>query len=98
MFPHSHGGQYAQFPKDLYWEIRDEAGLKGGPHTTRHTYASHFLKQVLDLFLLAKILGHSHQRVTELYSHMLPDHLARARNAMNLAPPIKTMAATMAGK
>ena len=107
LFTNSHGGPWAQFPKDLYWEVRDAAKLTGGPHTTRHTYASHFLANVADLFLLAKVLGHSHQRVTELYSHMLPDHLARARNAVNLAPALKpvgkqpkrkTMAATMGRK
>lgn len=93
VFPNRLGGRYQDFPKELYWRIRDAAGLTGGPHTTRHTYASHFLHAVPDLFLLGKVLGHSHQRMTELYSHLLPDHLSRARNAVNLAP---TMALTMA--
>jgi hypothetical protein len=46
------------------------------------------------MFLLAKILGHSHSRVTEIYSHLLPDHLARARNAVDIAP--KTLAIALA--
>jgi hypothetical protein len=53
---------------------------------------------VPDLFLLAHVLGHSHQRVTELYAHLLPDHLARARNAVNLGPTLQTVAATVATK
>ncbi len=62
----------------------------------RHTFASHFLQKVPDLFLLAQVLGHSHQRLTELYAHLLPDHLARARNAVNLGPTLQTVAATVA--
>ena len=57
-------------------------GIEGGPHTTRHTFASHFLAGCPDLFLLAKILGHSTSYVTELYGHLLPDHLQRARNVV----------------
>lgn len=56
--------------------------LKGGPHTARHTFASHFLKGCPDLFLLARILGHSDITVTKLYSHLLPDHLQRARDVV----------------
>lgn len=93
VFPNRNGGRYKEWPKDLFAEIRDRAGVTGGPHTFRHTFASHFLQTVPDLFLLSQVLGHSHTRVTELYSHMLPGHLERARNAVNVAP---TMAATVA--
>lgn len=96
VFPNRKGGRYAQFPKDLFWRARRRAGVPGGVHTFRHTFASHFLQQVPDLFLLAQVLGHSHQRVTELYAHLLPGHLERARNAVNLGPRLQTMAATMA--
>jgi hypothetical protein len=33
------------------------------------------------------VLGHSDTRVTKLYSHLLPEHLARARDAVSFAPP-----------
>jgi hypothetical protein len=36
------------------------------------------------------------QRVTDLYAHLLPDHLARARNAVNLGPALQTVAMTVA--
>lgn len=62
--------------------------LTGGPHTLRHTYATAFLSAVPDLFLLGKVMGHSHGRVTELYAHLLPDHLARARNAVDLSSSV----------
>lgn len=87
LFPKQNGCRYGEFPKEPYWEIRNEAGLRGGPHQFRHTFASNFLQHPkADLFLLAKILGHSHTRVTELYTHLLPDHLERARNAVNILP------------
>jgi integrase len=62
--------------------------LKGGPHTTRHTYATHFLQRQPDLFLLARILGHADITVTRLYSHLLPDHLERARGAVAFSAPV----------
>lgn len=60
--------------------------LRGGPHTLRHTFAAHFLRAVPDMYLLSRVLGHAETRTTALYAHLLPDHLARARNAVNLAP------------
>ncbi len=98
LFPSRLGGRYGHFPKEVYGRVRTAAGLVGGAHTLRHTFASHFLAAVPDMFLLAKILGHSHQRVTELYSHLLPEHLSRARNAVNIGPALKTMAPAMAAK
>jgi len=59
--------------------------IKGGPHRTRHTFASHFLASKADLFLLGRLLGHGHTRVTELYSHLIPEHLAEARNVVSFA-------------
>jgi integrase len=64
------------------------APLTGGPHTLRHSFASLFLQTTPDLFLLARILGHSDARVTRLYAHLMPDHLARARGAVELAPAV----------
>jgi integrase len=87
IFPSRFGGRWAEFPDREFRRIVRDAGLKGGPHTTRHTYASHFLSARPDLMLLASVLGHSHTRVTELYAHLLPDHLERARDAVQLSPP-----------
>lgn len=98
LFPNRNGGRYLRFPKDIFDDIRKAAKVTGGPHTFRHTFASHFLVVQPDLFLLGKVMGHSHQRVTELYSHMLPDHLARARNAVNIGPALKTVAGPVAEK
>lgn len=82
------GRRYASWPTKRFDRARKKAGLLGGPHTLRHTFASHFLKKIPDLYLLSRILGHSHTRITELYSHLLPDALLRAREAVNFASPL----------
>jgi len=84
VFPSRDGGRFAAFPKQAFAAVLKEAGLKGSPHWLRHTYASLFLAKCPDLPLLADIMGHSSSRVTELYRHMLPDHLAKGRNAVNV--------------
>ncbi len=84
VFPNRNGVQYESFPKELFWEALKQASITGHPHMTRHTYASHFLASVPDLFLLAQVLGHSSIRITELYSHMLPGRLNRAKNAVSI--------------
>lgn len=94
LFPSIRRKPLNRFPKELWAVATEEAELTGGPHQLRHTFASHFLQTVPDLPLLGKVMGHSTAKVTELYSHLLPGHLERARNAVNLAP--QTMAVTMA--
>ncbi len=80
--------RYAYWPQLQFDEVREAAGLEGGPHTLRHTFATHFLAREPDIHLLADVLGHSDVAVTRLYAHLLPDHLARARNAVNFAAPV----------
>lgn len=82
------GKRWASWPKRGFDLARKKAKLTGGPHKLRHTYASHFLESTPDLFLLARVLGHSDTRVTRLYAHLMPGHLARARDAVSLAPPV----------
>lgn len=91
---HTKGERYASWPKltwnralakatDLARKADPEARcINGGPHRLRHTYASLFLQERADLFALARVLGHSHTRVTELYAHLLPDHLAATRGVV----------------
>jgi integrase len=80
--------RFAYWPQRRFDRVRKAAGLTGGPHKLRHTFASIFLRDVPDIQLLAKIMGHSTTRVTELYAHLLPDHLARARNAVCIPAPV----------
>lgn len=84
VFPNSLGGRFVRFPFVKLCRTLDAAQVKGHVHMTRHTYASHFLRACPDMPLLARILGHSTTYMTELYSHMLPGHLALGRDAVNL--------------
>jgi integrase len=45
-------------------------------HSLRHTYASHLIMSGVDLLTVSKLLGHSTVRVTELYAHLVPDHMS----------------------
>jgi integrase len=98
VFPNRYGRRHKRFPDPLFEEIQLKAGLAGGIHRLRHTFASNFLQNVPDLYLLSQVLGHSHERVTELYAHLLPGHLLKARNAVNLSPPVDVVATSMATK
>lgn len=81
------GGRYAHWPQRMFDRARDAAGIKGGVHKLRHTFASRFLAANSDMFLLARILGHSYTQVTERYSHLQPGHLDKARNVVSIAMP-----------
>lgn len=95
IFPSAIGEHFLEFPNKRFAALVAAAGLKGGPHTARHTYASMFLAAKPDLPLLASILGHSTTRTTELYAHLLPDWQERARNVVDLMPqPRRTGART----
>jgi integrase len=83
------GRAFASFPEADWRVVRDKSGVSGAIHVTRHTFASHFLNVRPDLALLAQVLGHSTAYVTDLYGHLLPEHLERARDVVSFAPPGK---------
>ncbi len=80
VFPSRSGTRYRYWPQLQFDRAAAAAGLDGGPHTLRHTYATEFLAAGGSLPMLAQILGHSDERTTRLYAHLRPDHLAAARN------------------
>ncbi len=62
------------------------AGIKGvTPHTLRHTAGTLMALAGIDLFLIAKVLGHSVQKTTELYAHFRPDYLRGAVDVLGKA-------------
>lgn len=96
IFPSSGGRRFRRFPADRLAPVVRAARLRGSPHTCRHTFASLFLASGGSLFDLSVILGHSSTRTTELYAHLLPGHLERARNAVNLDARGRNPGATLA--
>ena len=44
-------------------------------HSLRHTFASWLVQDGVSLYEVQKLLGHSNIAVTEVYSHLQPEHL-----------------------
>jgi integrase len=60
-----------------------EAGLVGvTPHTLRHTAGTLMAKGGVDLHVIAKVLGHSYSKTTQLYAHHRPEWLRGAVEIM----------------
>ena len=91
VFPNRDDARHVRFPTETFDRVLKVANLTGNPHMFRHTFASHFLMAIPDLQLLGKILGHTTTRVTEIYAHMLPGRLDRARNAVNIGVRLETV-------
>jgi len=53
------------------------------PHMLRHTFASHLVMAGSDLTTVAKLMGHTTSKVTELYSHLTDTHLAKTAARLN---------------
>ena len=52
-------------------------------HAIRHTVASRLVQNGVDLYVVAKWLGHTSIKTTERYAHLSPENLKKAAQVLN---------------
>jgi len=83
VFPCARTGEpWKYWPARKFNRARKAAGLEGGPHKLRHSYASEIAARTGSATLVAQLLGHSSTWVTERYMHLLDGHLDVAREVV----------------
>jgi integrase/recombinase XerD len=56
---------------------------RGGIHSLRHSFATHWMEAGLPLFLLKRMLGHTSLSTTCTYLHVSREHLAKVKSPLD---------------
>lgn len=91
LFPSPEGWRGTEQPisdKTVWYACRQAAARAGitktiGPHTLRHSFATHLMEAGTDLRTIQLLLGHAHLEHTTLYLHLSHRHLHAAINPLD---------------
>jgi site-specific recombinase XerD len=91
LFPSTEGGRGAEQPisdKTVWYACKEAAQRAGinkriGPHTLRHSFATHLMEAGTDLRTIQLLMGHAHLEQTTVYLHLSHRHLHAALNPLD---------------
>lgn len=72
--------------QNLYYRARRRAGLqnKNGIHSLRHSFATHFLENGVEITIVQQLLGHASISTTARYLHVREKRLGQIRSPLGL--------------
>jgi integrase/recombinase XerD len=91
LFPSTSGHRGAEEPisdKTVWYACKEAAARAGikkriGPHTLRHSFATHLMEAGTDLRTIQLLMGHAHLEHTTVYLHLSHRHLHAAINPLD---------------